>query len=170
MIRRPPRSTRKESSAASDVYKRQAKGEDVLQKCLAKTWQALLTSGRAHLMIHPSRSGSNSPGDNLFSWLCAMADRECESRRSPCTAQVPKFSSYYIGRCMECLQQGEHLEVVIHTLHALLKEHRDYIKKQSLVDQSFVVRPLSLAFRCWLQPLCCPKLIARTLEIKYQLS
>ena len=31
MIRRPPRSTRKESSAASDVYKRQEKTPDFVQ-------------------------------------------------------------------------------------------------------------------------------------------
>ena len=31
MIRRPPRSTRKESSAASDVYKRQAFNEETLK-------------------------------------------------------------------------------------------------------------------------------------------
>ncbi|WP_460365910.1 hypothetical protein [Staphylococcus aureus] len=31
MIRRPPRSTRKESSAASDVYKRQVQGPDSLE-------------------------------------------------------------------------------------------------------------------------------------------
>ena len=31
MIRRPPRSTRKESSAASDVYKRQPKAQDLFE-------------------------------------------------------------------------------------------------------------------------------------------
>lgn len=117
-----------------------AKGEDVLQKCLAKTWQALLTSGRAHLMIHPSRGNTASPVDNMFSWLCAMADRECEARHSP--AATPKFSKHYISCCFECLQKGEHLEVVLHTLHALLRENKQYIVKQDPMDQSFIVRLL----------------------------
>ena len=126
-----------------------AKGEDVLQKCLAKTWEALLTSGRAHLMIHPAKSGCSAPGDNMFSSLCVMVDGECEARQRPGDVVLPKFSRHYIRRCLECLQKGEHLEVVIHTLHALLKENKEYIKEQSLQDLSFVVRFPSVPILCW---------------------
>lgn len=118
-----------------------AKGEDVLQKVLAKVWEALLTSGRSQVMIQSKRPAG--PGDNMFSWLCAMADREFEARHSP--GAMPQFSSHYIGRCFQCLQQGEHLAVVVHTLHALLKEHKEYIVKQNPADQSFLVRAILVA-------------------------
>jgi hypothetical protein len=133
-----------------------AKGEDVLQKCLSKTWEALLTSGRAHVMIAPSKHSSNfsvpspAPGDNMFAWLCAMADRECEARQSP--GAVPKFSRDYIACCFACLQKGEHIAVVLHTLHALLKENKEYIVKQHPSEQSFLVRLSCFLNSCILHP------------------
>eukprot|EP00826_Nyctotherus_ovalis_P050210 TRINITY_DN6134_c0_g3_i2.p1 TRINITY_DN6134_c0_g3~~TRINITY_DN6134_c0_g3_i2.p1 ORF type:complete len:101 (+),score=15.38 TRINITY_DN6134_c0_g3_i2:24-305(+) len=59
MIRRPPRSTRKESSAASDVYKRQVHGtawrrEELLlwrMPCLRTKWLGLSTWGSVIALI-----------------------------------------------------------------------------------------------------------------------
>ena len=56
MIRRPPRSTRKESSAASDVYKRQAldggnDGLDLIKKVIYKAKYILKVKGMLSLEI-----------------------------------------------------------------------------------------------------------------------
>src|SRR5665811_2641265 len=83
MIRRPPRSTRVRSSAASDVYKRQAPAdrapyesmESILLEAFSSQGQLLLPTTKNAERIFELRS-YESPTENLLAKKTAMFNRD----------------------------------------------------------------------------------------------
>ena len=61
MIRRPPRSTLSSSSAASDVYKRQATGHSSLSSCAAGCRERCDIEETTYILIHANDHATSSP-------------------------------------------------------------------------------------------------------------
>lgn len=131
--------------------------DSVVKQCLTKTWEDLLASGRAHLMIQSNRSKANREpeemmADNMFAWLCVHADMEFSPDSSSEDPDVnpdrhdasmdPGFACEYIYRCVDLLYKGEHQAVALHMLRSLLEDNQQYILKQKVGHPEFFVRSL----------------------------
>eukprot|EP00826_Nyctotherus_ovalis_P056409 TRINITY_DN7603_c0_g1_i5.p1 TRINITY_DN7603_c0_g1~~TRINITY_DN7603_c0_g1_i5.p1 ORF type:complete len:112 (+),score=33.50 TRINITY_DN7603_c0_g1_i5:23-337(+) len=81
MIRRPPRSTRKESSAASDVYKRQTKHQEDQSKSAQKKARRIPHKSRhRHKRHRPEKSSRRDTGDNYETQRRQNAMRKLEAQ------------------------------------------------------------------------------------------